>query len=127
MYDNLSEDDKILLVAFVCSFAWADLEIAEKEREFVRDLVGRLGLDAEAADKAEGWLDQPPNEDEVDPFAIPNEHKRLFLKTVVEMVGADDVLDRMEIESYAVFEELIDEIRHDGDDGDEGAEVSDGV
>jgi uncharacterized tellurite resistance protein B-like protein len=117
MYSDLTEEDKLLLVAFVCSFAWADLEIAEEEREFVRALVSRLELDEEGVEKATAWLDHPPNEDEVDPFAIPPEHKRVFLQTVVDMVGADDIIDRMEIETYAIFEELIAEIREDIGEG----------
>ena len=111
---DLSTESKLRLVRFVCSFAWADLEIAEKEREFVRNLLVELELDEEDAQEALRWLDQPPREDEVDPFEIPKEEARIYLKTVVEMVGADDVLDRMELEAFAIFEELINEIR-DGD------------
>lgn len=119
--NEISDEHKLTLVRFVCSFAWADLEIADKERDFVRDLVAKLELDEEDTEQAFRWLDQPPREDELDPFDIPIEHARLFLSTVVEMVGADDILDRMEIETYQLFEELINEMR-DVQEGDSPAE-----
>ena len=48
----LPHEDRLHLLRFVCSFAWADLEIADSEREFVTALVDRLDLDDADADRA---------------------------------------------------------------------------
>ncbi len=107
MLKELTSEEKLRLLAFVCSFAWADLEIADTERKLVRDMAERMGLDDEGVVQVELWLDHPPSEDEVDPYDIPSEHRKLFLRAVQEMVKADGVLDMMEVESYTIFEALM--------------------
>src|SRR5688500_6073014 len=47
MLERLSRDDRLRLMKFVCSFAWADLRVQEEERSFVKKLVRKLKLDAE--------------------------------------------------------------------------------
>lgn len=107
MLTQLTTDEKLRLLRFMCSFAWADLEIAEKERDLVLDIIGRMGLPPEDAAIAATWLDHPPSEDELDPYDIPEAHRRLFLEAVLEVVGADDVVDVMEAENFAIFEALM--------------------
>ena len=106
-FNDLNHTEKLDLVRFVCTFAWADLDIAEPERKFVCELVERLGLPDEAVEQAISWLDFPPNEDEVDPNMVPDAHRKLFLDVALEMVGADGVADVMEIENYALFKLLM--------------------
>jgi len=48
MWNELDNDDKLRLLRFVCAFAWADLEIAEKERNLVMEIAGSMNLSAEA-------------------------------------------------------------------------------
>ena len=107
MLDELTNEEKLRLLRFMCSFAWADLEIADKEREFVLDVVRRMGLSAEDAALAATWLDHPPSEEDVDPYDIPDAHRKLFLEGALKMVGADGVVDVMEAESFAIFEALM--------------------
>lgn len=107
MLNELDNQDKLRLLRFVCSFAWADLEIADKERTLVRDMAKRMGIDDAGVQKVEEWLDHPPSEDELDPYDIPDAHRKLFLRHVQEMVKADGVLDLMEIETYQLFEALL--------------------
>ena len=47
MLDTLNREDRLQLMRFVCSFAWADLEVTSEEREFIVQLVDRLELDDE--------------------------------------------------------------------------------
>ena len=48
MPKKLASEDRLRLMKFVCSFAWADLQIAEQERKFVKKMIRRLALtDAE--------------------------------------------------------------------------------
>jgi uncharacterized tellurite resistance protein B-like protein len=107
MLNELNTDEKLRLLRFVCSFAWADLEIADKERNLVRDIAKRMGLEGDDLQAVEGWLDHPPSEDDLDPYDIPDAHRKLFLGAVQEMVKADGVLDLMEIETYQLFEALL--------------------
>ena len=41
MLKNLSREDRLQVMRFVCSFAWADLEVQKEEREY----IARLGTD----------------------------------------------------------------------------------
>ena len=47
MLDDLNSEDRLRLMKFICSFAWADLHIQDSERHFVRSMVARLGLSEE--------------------------------------------------------------------------------
>ena len=82
MLDQLDRDQRMKLLRFVCSFAWADLEVRPSERAFVSRLVDRLGLSGREAREVRAWLDAPPDEDELDPHQIPVEHREIFIETV---------------------------------------------
>lgn len=85
----LAREDRMLLLRFVCSFAWADLSVAPEERRFIGDLVERLDLgEAERAEVA-GWLETPPDPESVDPQLVPQEHRAAFVKAVETVITAD--------------------------------------
>ncbi|MBM4358692.1 MAG: TerB family tellurite resistance protein [Deltaproteobacteria bacterium] len=107
MLDKLSHDERMRLVRFVCSFAWADLEVQDEERAFVKKLVRKLKLSAEEAKQAEAWLKVPPAPEEVDPTDVPKAHRKLFLETIRGLVAADKRLDPEEEENLALFEQLL--------------------
>lgn len=92
---------------FVCSLAWADLEIKAKERSFVHKLVKKLHLDEHEAKMVEEWLKVPPRAEEVDPARVPHQHRKLFLDTVKAMAQADGEIDEEEKESLALLEQLL--------------------
>jgi uncharacterized tellurite resistance protein B-like protein len=104
---QLSKEDRLRLVKFVCSFAWADLQIADSERSFVHKLVRKLRLDSEEKKLVEEWLEIPPRPEELDPAEIPREHRTLFLATAREMVAADGEIAEEEVENLALFEQLL--------------------
>ena len=87
----LPHEDRLHLLRFVCSFAWADLEIADSEREFVTALVDRLDLDDADRELARTWLKLPPRPEDIDPTEVPREHRQLFLKVVLDRDDAADV------------------------------------
>ena len=68
---QLDREDRLRLMKFVVSFAWADLRIADQERSFVRRMMGRLKLDKDEAKQVEAWLVLPPRPEEVDPNDVP--------------------------------------------------------
>ncbi len=104
---ELSKEDRLRLVKFVCSFAWADLQIADSERSFVHKLVRKLKLDPDEKRQVDEWLDMPPRAEELDPSEIPREHRALFLTTAREMIEADGEVAEEELENFALFEQLL--------------------
>lgn len=104
---DLSNDDRMRLVRFACSFAWADLEIRPKERDLVRKLQKQLGLTAEEGKQVDGWLQVPPAPEDVDPAKIPREHRELFLRAAREMITADGDVDADEAEAFELFQQLL--------------------
>jgi len=104
---DLEREDRLRLMRFVCSFAWADLEIVDKERELVQSLIEKLELDDEETKMVQGWMKIPPRPEDVDPLEIPPQHRQLFLNVMMDMVRADGVIASDEIENFHLFEQLL--------------------
>lgn len=104
---ELSKEDRLRLVKFVCSFAWADLHITETERGFVHKLVRKLKLDPDERRQVDEWLEMPPRAEDLDPTEIPREHRALFLSTAREMIEVDGEIAEEEVENFALFEQLL--------------------
>lgn len=107
MLDQLDRRERLRLVEFVCSFAWADLEVRPEERAFISRLIRRLGLDDEEDLQVQQWLERPPSADEVDPTAIPPEHRRLFVESIEGLIASDGEIAEEETESLEVFKQLL--------------------
>jgi uncharacterized tellurite resistance protein B-like protein len=93
MLDQLSRDHRLLLLKFVCAFAWTDLEVTDTEKAFVRRLVEKLGLDTDDRAEVEQWLHVAPAPSEVDPALVPAEHRRAFIESVRAVIYADGSVD----------------------------------
>jgi tellurite resistance protein len=103
----LSSEDRLRLLRFACAFAWADLEVAKKERRFVADLAKGLGATEEELAQVKRWLKVPPDAEDIDPTEIPPEHRQLFLNAAVQMISADGRVDSEEVEILSLFEQLL--------------------
>ena len=106
-FKELPKQDRLRLMSFVCSFAWADLEIQDGERDMVRKLVRQLELEEDEAAQVEAWLEVPPRAEDLDPNDIPMEHRQIFLNVALQMVGADGVVDQAEMENLSLLEQLL--------------------
>lgn len=104
---EITPDDRLRLLRFACAFAWADLEIAERERTFVLDLAKKLGSSEDELDRVNAWLTVPPPGEDVDPTDIAPEHRQLFLNAALQMISADGHVDKDEIEVLSLFEQLM--------------------
>lgn len=104
---KLNSEDRLQLMKFVCSFAWADLRIADQERDFVKKMMRRLKLAKDEKETVEGWLTLPPPADELDPGQIPLEHRQLFLTTAREMIEADGEIAEEEAINFELLAELL--------------------
>ncbi len=105
--NELSKEDRLRLMRFVCSFAWADLHVQEKERKLVRSLVQRLKLGTAEAKQVEQWLKVPPRPEEVDPGQVPLKHRELFLNAAREMIVADGEIHPEEAANYSLLDQLL--------------------
>jgi uncharacterized tellurite resistance protein B-like protein len=103
----MSHEDRLRLMKFVCSLAWADLEVRPKERAFVKKMVKRLHLDEAEAKLVDEYLKVPPPAEEVDPARVPHKHRKVFLDAVKKMAEADGEIDAEEKESLALLEQLL--------------------
>jgi uncharacterized tellurite resistance protein B-like protein len=104
---KLPKEERLQLMKFVCSFAWADLEIADQERRFVHKLVKKLHLDADEAKQVDRWLELPPRVEEVDPAMVPHAHRSIFLNAAREVIAADGTISEEERENFALLEQLL--------------------
>jgi uncharacterized tellurite resistance protein B-like protein len=98
MFEELSREDRLLLLKFVCAFAWTDLEVRDSERRFVRRLVKRLQLDADDAKQVDEWLSIAPSPQSVDPARVPLAHRRTFVEAVRALIYADGEVEAEERE-----------------------------
>ncbi len=107
MLEELDRRDRLRLVQFVCSFAWADFEIQPEERVFISRLIRRLGLDDEEDLQVQQWLDRPPALDDLDPTSIPAAHRRFFVEAIEGLISADGEIAEEERESFEIFKQLL--------------------
>jgi hypothetical protein len=107
MLDRLNREDRLQLMRFVCSFAWADLEITDREREFIVKMVIRLDLDDEEQEQVAQWLEVPPPADDLDPGDIPREHRQLFLDAAKAMILSDGTVEDVEAENLVILDQLL--------------------
>ena len=104
---KLDKQDRLRLMKFVCSFAWADLEVVDQERRLIHRLIEKFGLEPDERKQVLEWLDLPPRAEEVDPAAVPHAHRQLFLQVAREVVAADGEISEDERENLALFEQLL--------------------
>ena len=107
MLDQLDRRDRLRLVEFVCSFAWADLEIKPEERVFISRLIQRLELDEGEDLRVQQWLDRPPGLDDLDPTSIPAAHRRFFVEAIEGLISSDGEIAEEERETFEIFKQLL--------------------
>ncbi len=105
--DQLNRTDRLRLVKFVCSFAWADLEIRPEERAFVDHIVRSLELNDEDRLTVEGWMEVPPSPESVDPTQIPLAQRKLFLDSIEGVILSDGEVAPEERENLALLRDLL--------------------
>jgi hypothetical protein len=106
MLGSLDREDRLRLMKFVCSFAWADLEVQDEERQFVQRLVDRLGLQDDR-EQILRWLKSPPPIEDVDPTRVPSAHRELLLDVARQLFAADGRIDPKEAEFFELLEQLL--------------------
>jgi uncharacterized tellurite resistance protein B-like protein len=100
MFEKLSRDERLLLLRFVCAFAWTDLEIRDGERKFVQRLMERMQLSSDDRAEVEGYLHVAPAPADTNPNLVPAAHRRLFLDSVRALIYADGEVDAEERQRF---------------------------
>jgi hypothetical protein len=104
---GLTHSERLQLLRFVSSAIWADLEVSPSEKTYLLSLALRLGLSEAEMERAHDWLEKPPPPEEVDPFQVPPQHRRLFLEAMEEAMTADRGIDAPEMESLSLLRQLL--------------------
>ena len=103
MLEKLSDDDRLMLLKFVCAFAWTDLTVTEGERRFVERLMNKMHLSDDDRATVEGWLEVAPPPNAIKPELVPPEHRRVFVEAVRALIYSDGEVD---VEERERFEKL---------------------
>lgn len=104
---ELSRQDRMSLIRFVCNAAWGDVEIQDEEKTHILKMADRLKLEEDEVAQVEKWLKSPPPIDSVDPTAIPRRHRELFLKEMKAIVDADGVITDEEEDLLSLMTALL--------------------
>ena len=107
MLDRLDRRERLRLVEFVCSFAWADFEIQPEEREFIAGLIRRLDLDVDERRQVDQWLERPPRIENLDPTVIPAAHRLDFVEAIEGLIAADGAVQEEERDTFEIFKQLL--------------------
>ena len=100
MFQDLSRDERLLLLRFVCAFAWTDHSIHEGERKFVERLIERMQLSREDRTEALAYLHVAPSPEATNPKLVPKEHRRVFIESVRALIYADADVDAEERDRF---------------------------
>ena len=106
MNTPLLQEEKILLLKFLCVLAWADFHVHPTERKFIETLCTKLNLDSNDKIKVQAWLQHPPRPEEVDPYSIPKELLEEVLDVAASLARADGVIDIRELEMIELLHTL---------------------
>lgn len=104
---ELGPEDRCKLLRFVCSLAWADLQVAPEERAFVIALARRLAIGDDERRRVDEYLQVPPRPEEVDPASVPIQHRDLFLRAARAVVQVDGKVAGVERDSLQLLEQLL--------------------
>ena len=101
--EELTEDERIDLMRFLCSFAWADGEVQAEERAVLERILAHSGLSRERRAAAMSWLIEPPDMEGFDFAAISPEKRSLFLDLAFEVASAHGGLAGDELRQLQMF------------------------
>jgi len=100
MLDNFSPEDRLLLLKFLCAFAWTDLRVTDRERAFIEHVMNRLSLSDDERDQVHDWLLVAPAPSSVTASQVPAEHRRAFIETIRALIYSDGSVDSEEREHF---------------------------
>ena len=103
---DLTTEDKLRVMRFICAFAWADLEIQSDERNIITQIMKALDLEEEHHGKVHLWLERPPRAEDVDPFTIPENLKGIIIDAAKAVILADGELQDSEMDLLELLQNI---------------------
>jgi uncharacterized tellurite resistance protein B-like protein len=100
MLAELDAENRLLLLKFLCAFAWTDLELKSSERGFIERLMSKLELSAEERAEVGAWMHVAPAPDSIDPKSVPAAHRATFLNVLRALIYVDGDVDPEEREHF---------------------------
>lgn len=101
--DDLTESERLELMRFLCSFAWADGVVQPQEKTVLERILGSLELSAEAHAEAEGWLTAAPSVQGRALRSIDEKKRATFIDGAYEVAAADGEIAADELEHLKMF------------------------
>ena len=96
MLAELNPAERLLLLRYLCAFAWTDLVVTDAERRFVRRMVKHAELGQAEAAQVEEWLDVAPSPASVDIRQVPRDKRRVFIEAARALMYADGEVEAEE-------------------------------
>lgn len=100
MLENLPRSERLLLLKFLCAFAWTDLKVVDKEKRFIERVMRQLSLEPDERVQVETWLSVAPSPGSVTFDKVPPEHRRIFIEAVRALIYSDGDVDPEEREHF---------------------------
>lgn len=104
MIDRLSRPERLQLMRYVVSFAWADQELHPSERRVVKRFLELLELDESERSEVEAWLSAPPDPVAVDAAALSQEQRVVYTQAIQAVIMADGTISP---EERSLFQEML--------------------
>ncbi len=88
-FTDLSSDERLILMRFLCAFAWADGEVQGQERAVIMSLLEHMQFSTDQRREVIGLLDQAPVDEEIDLTSVSEKHRIMFRDLAYAVVSAD--------------------------------------
>lgn len=99
----LPPNERIKALRFAALFLWADLEIADDERAFLRSLARELDVDADV----DALLTFPPVPEEIDPNGVDRRTADLVRQVALRAIASDGHVREEEMAMFEVLDDLL--------------------
>jgi hypothetical protein len=92
---DVTPEQRRTMVALACRLAWADGIVTDEEREFVTNLVNRIGGGNIGTDEVDEWLSG--GGPEADAADLPEALGRMFVYEAMQLMEADGEIAEAEL------------------------------
>lgn len=103
---QLSADERVELLRFLCWFAYADLSLDPREYDLIDSFAGTMRLNGEQREQVQGWLEDPPDLSLEDVKNVPAEKRELYLDALMLLGNADRNIHSMESKLFERISEI---------------------
>lgn len=108
--------DRRRVLRFAASFLWADLEVAEAERDFLLALAHELDIE-DASNEVALLLARPPGPEDVDPAEVTPGVADLVRQAALRAIAADGRVHDDEMKLFELLDDLLPRSYRYGDRG----------